>query len=83
LPRSSRPHACAPETVEIILGDTDVVKVGGGSHSGLHAPCRNGVRQGAPELVAKEKGGQHRSALAARQIEFSDGRFQRAAPTAH
>jgi carbon-monoxide dehydrogenase large subunit len=66
-----------PETVKIIFGDTDVVKVGGGSHSGRsmrHAAtvfCK-----ALPALVAKGK------KIAAvilgsptDQIEFMDGRF--------
>jgi carbon-monoxide dehydrogenase large subunit len=65
------------ESVKIILGDTDVVKVGGGSHSGRsmrHAATV--IAKAAPELIAKGK------AIAAvvlgstpDQIEFSDGRF--------
>jgi carbon-monoxide dehydrogenase large subunit len=65
------------ESVRIILGDTDVVKVGGGSHSGRsmrHAATV--IAKAAPELIAKGK------AIAAvvlgstpDQIEFSDGRF--------
>jgi carbon-monoxide dehydrogenase large subunit len=66
-----------PETVKIIFGDTDVVKVGGGSHSGRsmrHAAtvfCK-----ALPALVAKGK------KIAAvilgsptDEIEFMDGRF--------
>jgi carbon-monoxide dehydrogenase large subunit len=66
-----------PRAVKIVLGDTDVVKAGGGSHSGRsmrHAAtifCK-----ALPALVAKGK----RVAAAilglpAEQIEFNDGRF--------
>jgi aerobic carbon-monoxide dehydrogenase large subunit len=67
----------APQAVKIILGDTDVVKAGGGSHSGRsmrHAAtlfCKS-----LPALV--EKGKKVAAAilrLSAEQIEFKDGRF--------
>jgi carbon-monoxide dehydrogenase large subunit len=66
-----------PENVRIILGDTDVVQVGGGSHSGRSMRHAATVfSQAAVELIAKGK------AIAAlligtapEQITFSDGRF--------
>src|SRR5215475_1491649 len=65
------------ERVKIILGDTDVVKVGGGSHSGRSMRHAATVfSKAVPDLVAKAK------RIAAivlgstpEQIEFSDGRF--------
>ena len=65
------------ESVKIILGDTDVVKVGGGSHSGRSMRHAATVfSKAAPDLIAKGK------RIAAvilgstpDQIEFSDGRF--------
>jgi aerobic carbon-monoxide dehydrogenase large subunit len=65
------------ETVQIILGDTDIVKVGGGSHSGRsmrHAATVFSLAAG--ELIAKGK-----RATAAilnttpDRVDFSDGRF--------
>jgi aerobic carbon-monoxide dehydrogenase large subunit len=65
------------ESVNVILGDTDVVKVGGGSHSGRsmrHAATL--FSKAAPELIARAK---KIAAVvlgsAPDQIEFSDGRF--------
>src|SRR5438046_4160000 len=65
------------ESVRIILGDTDVVQVGGGSHSGRsmrHAATL--FAKALPDLVAQGK----RVAAAIlgsvpEHIEFSDGRF--------
>jgi aerobic carbon-monoxide dehydrogenase large subunit len=65
------------ESVKIILGDTDVVKVGGGSHSGRsmrHAATL--FAKALPDLVARGK----KVAAAILQstpdqIEFDDGRF--------
>jgi carbon-monoxide dehydrogenase large subunit len=67
-----------PETVEIILGDTDVVKVGGGSHSGRSMRHAATVfAKALPELVAK---GKKAASIVLRappdEIEFSDGRFR-------
>jgi carbon-monoxide dehydrogenase large subunit len=65
------------ESVQIILGDTDVVKVGGGSHSGRsmrHAATV--ISKAVPELVRKGK--EITAAILGsppEQIEFSDGRF--------
>ncbi len=65
------------ESVRIILGDTDVVKAGGGSHSGRsmrHAATV--LSKAVPDLVAKGK--RIASILLATspdQIEFDDGRF--------
>ncbi len=65
------------ETVKIILGDTDVVKVGGGSHSG------RSMRHAAT-VFSKAAGRSHRegkrvaAAILGKtpdQIEFDDGRF--------
>src|SRR5262245_1531239 len=65
------------ESVKIILGDTDVVKVGGGSHSGRsmrHAATL--FAKALPDLVAR---GKRVAAAILRstpdQIEFDDGRF--------
>jgi carbon-monoxide dehydrogenase large subunit len=65
------------ESVRIILGDTDVVKVGGGSHSGRSMRHAATVFSKAlPELIAK---GKRIAALVLGsvpdQVEFSDGRF--------
>jgi aerobic carbon-monoxide dehydrogenase large subunit len=65
------------ESVKIILGDTDVVKVGGGSHSGRsmrHAATL--FAKALPDLVARGK----KVAAAILQstpdqIEFDDGKF--------
>src|SRR5689334_7865321 len=65
------------ETVRIILGDTDVVKAGGGTHSGRsmrHAATVFSLA--AVELV--EKGRRAAAAILetpADRIEFNDGRF--------
>ena len=65
------------ESVKIILGDTDVVKVGGGSHSGRSMRHAATVFSKAlPELVAK---GKRIAAIvlgsAPDHVEFIDGRF--------
>jgi carbon-monoxide dehydrogenase large subunit len=65
------------ERVNIILGDTDVVKVGGGSHSGRSMRHAATVfAKALPELVAK---GRKIAAIvlgtAEEQVEFNDGRF--------
>ncbi len=65
------------EAVQIILGDTDVVKVGGGSHSGRSMRHAATVfSKAAADLIAKGK----RIAAQALDIppdhiEFNDGRF--------
>ena len=65
------------EIVKIILGDTDVVRVGGGSHSGRSMRHAATVfSKAAPDLIAKGK--TIASAIlgaAPDRIEFSDGRF--------
>ena len=65
------------ESVKIILGDTDVVKVGGGSHSGRSMRHAATVfAKAAPALI--ERGKQVAAAILGStpdQIEFSDGRF--------
>ncbi|HJU17387.1 MAG TPA: molybdopterin cofactor-binding domain-containing protein, partial [Stellaceae bacterium] len=65
------------ETVKIILGDTDVVKAGGGSHSGRsmrHAATL--FAQAAPALIAKAgKLAAHLLESEAGTVEFRDGRF--------
>src|SRR5216684_1079002 len=66
------------ETVKIILGDTDVVKAGGGSHSGRSMRHAATVFSKAlPALVAK---GRRIAAIVLAlppdQIEFLDGRFR-------
>jgi len=65
------------DCVDVIMGDTDIVKAGGGSHSGRsmrHAATV--IAKAVPELVAK---GKRIAALALQTIpdaiEFSDGRF--------
>jgi carbon-monoxide dehydrogenase large subunit len=67
------PVAC----VRIIVGDTDVVQVGGGSHSGRSMRHAATVFSKAlPDLVAKGK--RIAAAILATtpdQVEFSDGRF--------
>jgi carbon-monoxide dehydrogenase large subunit len=65
------------ESVAIILGDTDVVKVGGGSHSGRSMRHAATVfSKASVELIAK---GRRIAALildtAPDKIEFTDGRF--------
>jgi carbon-monoxide dehydrogenase large subunit len=65
------------ESIDIVMGDTDIVSVGGGSHSGRsmrHSATL--FAKAAPELIAKGK------AVAARLLEasadevaFADGRF--------
>src|SRR6185369_4833377 len=65
------------ETVDIVMGDTDIVSVGGGSHSGRsmrHAATV--MAKAAPEMIARGK------AIAAQvlettsdKIDFKDGRF--------
>ena len=65
------------ETVKIILGDTDVVKVGGGSHSGRSMRHAATVfSKAAVDLIAK---GKRIAAIvletAPDNVEFDDGRF--------
>jgi carbon-monoxide dehydrogenase large subunit len=65
------------ESVKIILGDTDVVKVGGGSHSGRSMRHAATVfAKALPELIARGK--KVAAAILGSMpdhIEFSDGRF--------
>ena len=66
------------ERVNIILGDTDVVKVGGGSHSGRSMRHAATVfTKAASDLIAK---GKTVAAALLRStpdhVEFSDGRFR-------
>jgi aerobic carbon-monoxide dehydrogenase large subunit len=65
------------DTVSIILGDTDVVKVGGGTHSGRSMRHAATVfSKAATELITKGK--QVAAALLGttpERVEFSDGRF--------
>ncbi len=65
------------ESIDVIMGDTDIVSVGGGSHSGRsmrHAATV--IAKAAPEMIAR---GKQIAALvlqtAADKIEFTDGRF--------
>ena len=64
------------ETVNIILGDTDVVKVGGGTHSGRSMRHAATVFPRRAELIAK---GKRVAAIILEtppdEIEFNDGRF--------
>jgi carbon-monoxide dehydrogenase large subunit len=67
-----------PETIEIILGDTDVVKAGGGSHSGRSMRHAATVfAKALPELVAQ---GRKAASVVLHshpdEIEFTDGRFR-------
>jgi carbon-monoxide dehydrogenase large subunit len=73
------PHAA----INVIIGDTDIVSVGGGSHSGRsmrHAATV--ISKAVPELIAK---GKKVAALVLNapvdKIEFNDGRF--ASPTSN
>jgi carbon-monoxide dehydrogenase large subunit len=73
------PHAA----INVIVGDTDIVSVGGGSHSGRsmrHAATV--ISKGVPELI--EKGRQVAALLLnapVDKVEFKDGRF--ASPTSN
>src|SRR6266581_2971798 len=65
------------QCINIIIGDTDIVSVGGGSHSGRsmrHAATV--IAKGVPELIAK---GKQITALVlgapVDKVEFKDGRF--------
>ena len=65
------------EAIDIIIGDTDIVSVGGGSHSGRsmrHAATV--IAKAAPDMIAH---GKQIAALllqtTADKIEFTDGRF--------
>ena len=65
------------QRINIIIGDTDIVSVGGGSHSGRsmrHAATV--IAKGVPELIAK---GKKIAALVLNapvdKVEFKDGRF--------
>jgi carbon-monoxide dehydrogenase large subunit len=67
----------APETVKIILGDTDIVEVGGGSHSGRSMRHAATVfAKGAADLIDK---GKRIAALvlgvSPDTVAFADGRF--------
>jgi aerobic carbon-monoxide dehydrogenase large subunit len=65
------------EAVRIILGDTDVVKVGGGSHSGRSMRHAATVFSKAlPDLIARgKKVAAVVLGLPAEQIDYDDGRF--------
>jgi carbon-monoxide dehydrogenase large subunit len=65
------------EAIDVVMGDTDIVAVGGGSHSGRsmrHAATL--FYQAAPKLIAK---GQQLAAslldVGPGEVEFADGRF--------
>jgi aerobic carbon-monoxide dehydrogenase large subunit len=65
------------QCINIIIGDTDIVSVGGGSHSGRsmrHAATV--IAKGAPELIGK---GKKVAALVLNapvdKVDFNDGRF--------
>jgi len=69
--------AVPAETIDIVMGDTDIVSVGGGSHSGRsmrHAATV--IAKAAPEMIAR---GKQIAALvlqtAPDSINFADGRF--------
>jgi carbon-monoxide dehydrogenase large subunit len=65
------------ETVDIVLGDTDIVSVGGGSHSGRsmrHAATVFSIA--AKELIEKgKKIAAYMLEAGAAEIRFADGRF--------
>jgi len=67
------PHAA----INVIIGDTDIVSVGGGSHSGRsmrHAATV--IAKGVPELIAKGKSvAAHILNAPVDKVEFKDGRF--------
>jgi carbon-monoxide dehydrogenase large subunit len=65
------------ESVKIILGDTDVVKVGGGSHSGRSMRHAATVfSKAAVDLIAKGKRiGAAVLGTSAENVTFTDGRF--------
>jgi carbon-monoxide dehydrogenase large subunit len=65
------------ECVNIILGDTDVVKVGGGSHSGRSMRHAATVFSKAlPDLIARgKKIAAVMLGASAEEVEFDDGRF--------
>ena len=65
------------EQVNIVLGDTDVVQVGGGSHSGRSMRMAGTVIVlAADELIAKGKRlAAHVLEAAEADIDFADGRF--------
>ncbi len=69
------------ETVTIILGDTDIVKIGGGSHSGRSMRHAGTVISKASTLLI-DKGkaiAAHVLGKAKDEIAFDDGRFHHAA----
>jgi carbon-monoxide dehydrogenase large subunit len=65
------------ECVNIVMGDTDIVSVGGGSHSGRsmrHAGTV--ISKAVPELIGKGRAVAALAlAAAADKVEFRDGRF--------
>ena len=65
------------ENIDIIMGDTDVVGLGGGSHSGRsmrHSATL--FAKAAPELIAKGKAvAAQLLGTSADQVTFADGRF--------
>jgi carbon-monoxide dehydrogenase large subunit len=65
------------EKVRIVLGDTDIVKVGGGSHSGRSMRMAGTVIvKTADALIAKGKRiAEHVLEASAADIEFADGKF--------
>ncbi len=65
------------EAVRIILGDTDVVKVGGGSHSGRSMRHAATVfSKAAVDLIARGKAiAAHVMGVAPESVTFDDGRF--------
>jgi carbon-monoxide dehydrogenase large subunit len=65
------------ETVNIIMGDTDIVSVGGGSHSGRSMRHAGTIlSKASTELIAKGKAiAAIALAAPADKVEFKDGRF--------
>jgi aerobic carbon-monoxide dehydrogenase large subunit len=65
------------ESIDLITGDTDVVSLGGGSHSGRsmrHSATL--FAKAAPELIAKGKAVAARILeTSAEEVAFADGRF--------
>jgi carbon-monoxide dehydrogenase large subunit len=65
------------ERVRIVIGDTDIVKVGGGSHSGRSMRMAGTVIvKAADALIAKGRRiAAHVMEVAETDVEFADGRF--------
>ena len=66
------------EATHIVLGDTDIVRIGGGSHSGRSMRMAGTVIvKAADEVIAKGRRiASHALEAAETDIEFADGRFR-------